>query len=361
MVLRQDAKYALITPTSMGVRITPVNCQSVRVSRLFEMQATSAETNVVNIGASLGLPVKVLTKFVKDSAISDFIRAELRRRGLEFEGAQVEQGGPWGYRHQFNIADSGYGVRGPRVLNDRAGEVGRTLCASDFDIERIFGKEGCQILHLSGLICALSPESSQCCLELARAAKKYGTLISFDVNYRPSFWEGREEQLREVFLEIAQLSDILTGADVLIGDRVGYQPLFEEGAPDEISTEHRIAAVKGMLKKVGAKFPNAGVLTATMREELSANRHLWGAILLFDNEWYVEQLREIEVLDRIGGGDGFMGGLLYGILRQWEPEKWLQFGWACGALAVTVLDDYATPDDEEQLWSIYQGNAKVKR
>jgi len=87
---------------------------------------------------------------------------------MEYEGPEVPQGGPWGYRHQFNIADSGFGLRGPRVLNDRAGEVGRTLNVKDFDLERIFGKEGVQIVHLSGLIAALSPETSNFCLEIAR-------------------------------------------------------------------------------------------------------------------------------------------------------------------------------------------------
>ena len=130
---------------------------------------------------------------------------------MDFEGIDVSQGGPWGYRHQFNIADSGFGSRGPRVHNDRAGEVGRTLGVKDFDLDRIFGKDGVQIIHLSGLIGALSPETSNFCLELARAAKNYGTKISFDLNYRASFWKGREMELRNAFTEIASVSDILVG------------------------------------------------------------------------------------------------------------------------------------------------------
>ncbi len=357
MKLRENAKYALIVPTSMGVRITPVNRQPVHTTNLFEMQSTSAETNVANVSASLGLPVKVLTKFVKDSAIAAFIKAELRRRGMDFEGPEVEQGGPWGYRHQFNIADSGYGGRGPRVLNDRAGEVGRTLSASDFDLERIFGEEGCQVLHLSGLIGALSPESSRCCLELARAAKKHGTLISFDLNYRASFWKGREEELRRVFTEIASLSDILIGNEEDFQLALGIEGPEAGGA--DIAA--KIDGFKGMIERVRAAFPNASVFATTLREVVSANRHLWGAIMLEGDNWYVEPQREIDVLDRIGGGDGFVGGLLYGILRGWEPEKWIQFGWATGALAATMLVDYGTPADEEQVWSIYEGNARVKR
>ena len=128
--------------------------------------------------------MKVLTTFVKGSPIARLIKDNLASRHIEYEGKEVEQGGPWGFRHQFNIADTGYGVRGPRVHNDRAGEVGRTLNVNDFDLERIFEKEGVQILHLSGLISALSPETGNFCLELARAARRNGTMISFDLNYR---------------------------------------------------------------------------------------------------------------------------------------------------------------------------------
>ncbi len=133
------------------------------------------KSNVASISSFLGLPVKVLTTFVKESPIARMIKDNLSGRHMAYEGVEVDQGGPWGYRHQFNIADSGYGSRGPRVHNDRAGEVGRTLNVKDFDLERLFGKEGVQILHLSGLIAALSPETSNFCLELARAAKKHGT------------------------------------------------------------------------------------------------------------------------------------------------------------------------------------------
>ena len=151
----------------------------------------------------LGLPVKVLTAFVEGSPIAGFIKNDLAARHMAYEGPEVPQGSAWGYRHQFNIADSGYGSRGPRVHNDRAGEVGRTLNVKDFDLDRIFGEEGAQILHVSGVIAALSPDASQFCLELARAAKTHGTRVSFDLNYRASFWEGREEELRAIFGEIA--------------------------------------------------------------------------------------------------------------------------------------------------------------
>jgi len=357
MHLKKDYTYSLVMPTSMGVRLTPFNHQPVHTSNLFIMQATSAESNVGNIAVSLGMRVKLLTAFVKDSEIAEYIKGELRKRNLEFEGPEIPQGGPWGYRHQFNIADSGYGMRGPRVLNDRAGEVGRILSSKYFDTERIFGREGAAILHLSGLIAALSHETSQFCLDLARTAKKHGTRVSFDLNYRASFWAGREAELREVFSQIA------ANADILIGNEEDFQLALGIEGPEAggIGLSEKIDSFKQMIERVGDAYPNVSVFATTLRQVLNANLHLWGGIMLYDNQWHVIEPREIPIYDRIGGGDGFVGGLLYGILKGWEPEKWLQFGWATGALVTTVAEDYGQPVSEAQVWSIYEGNARVKR
>ncbi|MCL2494585.1 MAG: PfkB family carbohydrate kinase [Oscillospiraceae bacterium] len=357
MTLRENCRYGVAAPTSMGVRITPPNGAPVHTSNQFFMQATSAETNVINVSASLGFPGLALTNFVAGSPISQFIRGELRRRGIDYAGPDIPQGGPWGYRHQFNIADSGYGTRGPRVHNDRAGEVGRILNAENFDFEDIFGKQGVQILHLSGLVGALSPESSRFCLDVARAAKRHGTRISFDLNYRATFWKGREDELRAVFTEIASMADILAGNEEdfqlclgLEGPKAGGKDLAAQ-----------IDAFKEMIETVKASFPNASIYGTTLRQVISVGEHLWGAITLFDDEWTVIEPRPIQILDRIGGGDGFVGGLLYGILKGFSPEQCTGFAWASGALATTTLDDYATPADEDMVWSILKGNARVQR
>ncbi len=355
--LKKDFTWALVVPTSMGVRITPVNGQPVHCSDTFHMQATSAESNVASVSSYLGLPVKVLTTFVKESPIARFIKDNLASRHIVYEGVEVDQGGPWGFRHQFNIADSGYGSRGPRVQNDRAGEVGRTLNVKDFDLQRLFGNEGVCILHLSGLIAALSPETSNFCLELARAAKKYGTHISFDLNYRATFWKNREKELAAIFREIAGISDILVGNEEDFQLCLGIEGP-EEGGKDLAS---KIESFREMINRVRKAYPGASVFATTLRQVISTNEHLWGAIMLEGTDWHVVEPREIYVLDRIGGGDGFVGGLLYAILRGWEPEKWIQFGWATGALATTVITDYGQPADEEQVWSIWKGNARVRR
>ena len=357
IILKDNCRYSMLVPTSMGLRLCPDSGQPVHSSDLFRLQATSAETNVASISSYLGLPVKVLTAFVEGSPFAAFIKSNLRSRGMDFEGPEVPQGGPWGYRHQINVADSGYGSRGPRVWNDRAGEVGRTLNVKDFDLDRIFGKEGVQIVHLSGLIAALSPDTSRFCLEIARKAKEYGTAISFDLNFRASFWVGREEELRATFSEISSLADILIGNEEDFQLCLGIQGP-EAGGKDIAA---KIDGFKEMIRRVKAEYPSAKVFATTLRQVNNANSHNWGAIMLEGETWHVVEPRPIHVLDRIGGGDGFVGGLLYAILKGWEPEKWIQFGWACGALATTFLTDYAQPADEEQVWSVWNGNARVKR
>ncbi len=341
----------------MGTRLTPLHGQPVHCSEQFSLVATSAETNVGSVSSFLGLPVKVLTTFVKDSPIARLIKDNLAGRHMDYEGKEVEPGGPWGYRHQINIADSGYGSRGPRVCNDRAGEVGRTRNVKDFDLERIFGREGVKIIHISGLIAALSPYTGTFCLELARAAKRHGTRISFDLNHRASFWDGREEELHEIFTEIASITDIL------VGNEEDFQLCLGIRGPDAGGKDlaSKIEGFKGMIGRVRESYPGASAFATTLREVISTNAHMWGGIVYGAGEFHVAEPREIHVLDRIGGGDGFVGGMLYAILKGWEPEKWLQFGWATGALATSLLTDYAQPADEEQVWSIWEGNARVKR
>ncbi len=355
--LRKDCAYALIVPTSMGIRITPINGQPVHCSDAFKMQVTSAESNVASVSSYLGLPVKLLTTFVKGSPIARMIKDNLASRHIDYEGPEMDQGGPWGHRHQINIADSGYGSRGPRVFNDRAGEVARTLNAKDFDLDRIFGTDGAQIVHISGLIGALSPDTGTFCLEMARAARKHGTRISFDLNHRASFWKGREEELRAIFTEIAGISDILVGNEEDFQLCLGIEGP-EAGGKDLAA---KIEGFKGMIGRAKQAFPNASVYATTLREVISANLHRWGAIMAEGDDWYIVEPREIGVLDRIGGGDGFVGGMLYAVLKGWQPEKWVQFGWANGALVTTLYTDYSQPADEDQIWGIWQGNARVQR
>ena len=296
MKVKKNAKYAVACVTSMGLRITPEDRMAVHNSNRFMLQATSAESNVLNVTSSLGKECLVLTRFVAGSPMAAFIKAQLRARNIAYVGPDVEQGGPWGFRHQFNIADSGFGLRAPRVWNDRAGDVGRTLDAKAYDTKTLFGKEGVGILHLSGLIAAMSPETTKCCLKLAAEAKKYGVLVSFDLNHRATFWKGREKELAAAFHKIASVADILVGNEEDFQLCLGFKGP-EAGGKDLNS---KIERFKEMIVQVTKKYPNAKMYGTTLRQVISASRHLWGAILYSGGKWYVEEPREIEVLDRIG-------------------------------------------------------------
>jgi 2-dehydro-3-deoxygluconokinase len=177
------------------------------------------------------------------------------------------------------------------------------------------------------------------------------------LNYRASFWKGREKELSAAFAEIASRSDIL------IGNEEDFQLCLGIKGPEAggKGLDDKIDGFKEMIGRVQAAYPNATWFGTTLREVVSANSHLWGALVTDGKAWEVIKPREIGVLDRIGGGDGFVGGLLYGILKDWDVKKCARFGWASGALAVTMLTDYAQPADEDQLWSIWKGNARVKR
>jgi len=181
--------------------------------------------------------------------------------------------------------------------------------------------------------------------------------VSFDLNYRASFWAGREAELHENFAEIASVADILVGNEEDFQLCLGIEGP-ESGGKDLAA---QIEGFKGLIKDAKAAYPNASVYATTLREVVNANTHLWGAVMGVGDDFQVVEPREIRVLDRIGGGDGFVGGMLYAILKGWAPEKWIQFGWATGALATTFLTDYGQPADEEQVWSIWEGNARVKR
>ena len=357
MEFKENAKYAIIVPTSMGVRITPENRQPVYTSNTFFMQATSAESNAISASASLGLKVKVLSTFVKGSPIAKFIKSDLKKRNIEYEGPEIPQGGPWGYRHQINIADSGFGVRAPYVHNDRAGEIGRELDVKDFDFKKIFITDGVKLIHISGLVAALSEKSGEFCLKIAQKAKKHGTKISFDINYRASFWENRKNELSTIFKKIASLANILIGNEEDFQLALGIKGV-EAGGSD---LNKKINGFKDMIDDMQKEYPNVEIFSTTLREVISANEHLWGAILKDQNEWHVVNPKSIPVLDRIGGGDGFVGGLLYGLLSNMKTEDAFHFGWANGALTTTLLTDYSSPIDEEQVWNIYKGNARVRR
>ena len=160
-----------------------------------------------------------------------------------------------------------------------------------------------------------------------------------------------------MFKEIASISD------GLVGNEEDFQLCLGLEGPEAGGSglAAKIEGFKGLINRAKKEFPGVEVFATTLREVINTNLHMWGGIVSIGDDWHVVEPREIHVMDRIGGGDGFVGGLLYAILREWEPEKWIQFGWASGALVTTLQTDYAQAADEDQIWSIWKGNARVQR
>lgn len=356
--MKRQCAYAVAAPSSLGIRLAPLEHQQVQTSHLFFLQATSAESNTLSIPAALGLPVKALSRYVADDPVSAFIRRDMRSRGITCDGVTVQRDTPWGVRHPCNIAESGFGLRGPHVTNDRAGEVGGTLAAADFDFHRLFGEEGVQILHISGLIAAISPQTAEFCLALARAAKQYGTTVCFDTNYRPSLWKGRETELLGVFDELASLSDILFGGDILQEKKSGAPPYFGLTFSD---TSSRMAGARYLIEQARAGYPQAQIYLSTVREVCSVNRHRFGAVAWQDGVFTELAPQLIPVYDRIGGGDAFVGGFLYGTVKGWSMSRKLEFACGCTALVSGLADDYGLPASEAQIWNLRTEDAWTQR
>ena len=169
-----------------------------------------------------------------------------------------------------------------------------------------------------------------------------------------------ESLLQYVYCLIHEIASI---SDILIGNEEDFQLCLGIEGPEAGGKDlaAKIDGFKGMINRVKETFPHVSVYATTLRQVIHANMHMWGGIISENDNWHVVEPRNIYVYDRIGGGDGFVSGMLYAILKDWEPEKWIQFGWAAGALVATLETDYSNPADEDQIWSIWQGNARVKR
>jgi len=357
--LKPGCKYALAVASSTNLRETPPNRQPDIGTDLRFRQVTSDTTNVASVLSHLDLPVAVMTALIKGNPDSHTIRRDLRSRGMTVLEKWFDPEGPWGPRHIINKAESGFGLRGASVSNDRAGEVGAKLLPEHFDLERLFGEEGVQVVHISGLFAAISPGTGQLCLKIAQIAKKYGTKVILDLNHRPSFWKGRKEELSELFLALAGHADILGGNEEDFQLCLGIKGPKAGGK----SLAAKIDEFKAMIDLAHKLYMDAAVFYTTFREVISANANLWGALIWSkaENDFRVIEPRQIDVYDRIGGGDAFAGGLIYGMVMGWEVEKCLQFAWAAGAYVVTLLEDYFTGFDPNQIWNVWEGNTRVQR
>jgi len=263
-------------------------------------------------------------------------------------------------RNGLNFTERGFGIRGAVGVPDRGNTAASQLKPGDIDWEHLFGSLGVRWFHTGGIFAALSPSTAQVAVEAVSAAKRHGTIVSYDLNYRPSLWKsiGGLEKARAVNREIARHVDVMIGNEEDFTASLGFEVAGVDHAISAIETD----AFKAMIATAVKEYPNFKVAATTLRRVITATRNDWSAILWHDGGFYDSRsYPELEILDRVGGGDSFASGLAFGFLEFNDPQRAVEYGAAHGALASTTPGDTSMATRTEVEKQIAGGGARVVR
>ncbi|AMV31794.1 2-dehydro-3-deoxygluconokinase [Pirellula sp. SH-Sr6A] len=328
-----------------------------RKAKSFEVHVSGGEYNVsANLADCFGLKTGVATAMV-NYGIGELVQAKVQEMGVKPFYKQFEHDGVRGPNIATVYSDRGLGVRPPVVFYNRSNEAGALLKPGDFDWKKIFAS-GVRWFHSGGIFAALSATTSELIIEGMKAAKEAGAVTSFDLNYRAKLWGpiGGASKAQE------QISKIVKNVDMLVGNEEDLQKgLGIEGQDVESKSSLDPESFFTMIERAVEKFPNVKMVATTLREVHSTNRHEWAAVLWYDGKRYVSPTCSLDVVDRIGGGDGFAAGLIYGMLAGKEPEQALRLGWAHGALLTTFPGDTTMARLPEVEALAKGGSARVQR
>jgi 2-dehydro-3-deoxygluconokinase len=328
-----------------------------RKARSLDVHVSGGEYNVAaGLAECFGLRTAVATAMVR-YPIGELVQARVRENGVTPFYKWFEHDGVRGPNIATVYSDRGYGVRGPVVFYNRANEAGALLKPGDFDWPRIF-EGGVRWFHTGGIFAALSETTAELILEALQAAKGAGAISSLDLNYRAKLWApvGGPGRARQVLGRIVSQVDALFGNEEDLQKGLGI-PGPEVAATSRLDPDTFFL----MIDRVVERYPNIKLVATTLREVHSSNRHEWGAVLWLDGERYVSPTHSLDVLDRIGGGDGFSSGLIYGLLSGRPPEEALRLGWAHGALLTTYPGDVSMARLEEVEAFAKGASARVQR
>jgi 2-dehydro-3-deoxygluconokinase len=294
-----------------------------------------------------------------DNGIGELVQSRIREIGVQPFFKHFKHDGVRGPNIATVYSDRGHGVRAPVVFYNRANEAGALLKPGDFDWAAIFGR-GVRWFHSGGIFASLSETTSQVILEGLRAARDAGAVTSFDLNYRAKLWSawGGAAKGQEIMRRIAGEIDVLIGneEDLQLGLGIAG-PEAAGQSKSKLDPE----TFFGMIDRVRKDFPKVKAVATTLREVHSTNRHDWGAVLWLDGQKLVSPTMHLDVIDRIGGGDGFAAGLIYGLINGRPPEEALRLGWAHGALLTTFPGDVSMARLEEVEALAKGGSARVQR
>ena len=321
------------------------------------IHVSGGEFNVAaNLSNCFGLKTAMATAMV-DYPIGDMIAERVLAMGVKPFYKRFEHDGVAGPNMATVYSDRGYGVRAPVVFYNRAREAGALLKPGDFDWKAIFGS-GVRWFHSGGIFAALSQTTGELIIEAMQAAKDAGAVTSFDLNFREKLWKVSGGQDRAVSV----VDRIVKNVDVLVGNEEDLQKGLGIAGP-EVAAKSKLdpSAFFDMIGKVRAKHPQIKVVATTLREVHSTNRHSWSAVVWIDGKSYVAPTCELDVYDRVGGGDGFAAGLFYGMLAGEDPEQALKLGWAHGALLTTFPGDTTMATLEQVRAFAKGGSARIQR
>ena len=358
---RDQCGFDAVSLGEVMLRLDPGESR-IRTARRFQAWEGGGEYNVTRgLRKCFGLRTAVVSAFV-DNEVGHLIEDCIMQGGVctDFLVWRDDDGMGRTVRNGLNFTERGHGIRGAVGNPDRGNTAASQLKPGDVDWDKIFGEIGSRWFHTGGIFAALSETTAALTIEAVRAAKKYGTIVSYDLNYRPSLWKsiGGIEKAREVNREIAKHVDVMIGNEEDFTASLG----FEVEGVDESISEIETDAFKRMIQTAVAEFPNFQVAATTLRRVLTATRNDWSAILWHDGEIYDSQkFPKLEILDRVGGGDSFASGLAFGFLEFNDPQQAVNYGAAHGALASTTPGDTSMATRKEVEKVISGAGARVVR
>ena len=356
-----ECKYDLIALGEVMLRLDPGEGR-IRCAREFRVWEGGGEYNVARgLRRCFGLRTAVCTAFA-DNDVGRLAEDFILQGGVDtslikwapFDGIGRAT------RVGLNFTERGFGVRGAVGVSDRGHTAASQLKPGDFDWDQIFGKQGVRWLHTGGIFAALSDTTPLLVIEAVQAAKKHGTIVSYDLNYRPSLWKGIGGAARAQ--EVNKL--IAKHVDVMIGNEEDFTAClgFKVKGADEHLLDLNVRAFRQMIKTAVKAYPNFKVVGTTLRAARTATRNDWGAICWMGGKFYSSRsYHDLEILDRVGGGDSFASGLIYGLMTSGDAQQAVECGAAHGALAMTTPGDtsMATKAEVEKLMK--GGGARVQR
>ena len=354
--IRKDAELDFLSLGALVHRLDP-GIIPFRKATECRIHVSGGEFNVAaNLADCFGLK-SAIASAMSDYPIGDLIAERVRAMGVKPFYKHFKHNGVNGPNMATVYSDRGFGMRAPVVFYNRANEAAAQLEPGDFDWDAIFAG-GVRWVHCGGIFAALSPTTAPLAAEMMREAKAAGAVTSFDLNFREKLWKisGGIDHAVET------IGTIVENVDVLVGNEEDLQKGLGIPGP-EIAAKSKLdpSVFFGMMDQVIKKLPHAKVVATTLREVHSTNHHSWSAVAWIDGKTYSAPTAELDVVDRVGGGDGFAAGFIYGLLSGETPEEALKLGWAHGALLTTFPGDTTMSTLEQVRAFAKGGSARIQR